>query len=251
MTGATGGIGGAIAEALVKRGVGRLLLACRSVGKAQELKQSLLAKYPGSGTEISVKWLDLASTASVKAFAGEVVASGIPVHALVNNAGIMPSRLVVTDEGHESATAVNYVATVLLTESLLPAMAQGGVVVMTTSVTRRIVRLRDDWAEHARAYHGPLRRFLTYGRSKLMLARYARELARRLEERKIRVNCADPGIVNSKILKMDNPVVDRLADWFFRPFISSPRKGAKAALAAMDSSLSGRVFYSSGRSSRR
>lgn len=54
------------------------------------------------------------------------------------------------------------------------------------------------------------------------------------------------GVVDTGILSLGWPVVDRLADVFFRPFISTPRQGAKAALHALDSDETGRLYAQSG-----
>ncbi|MCM1517120.1 MAG: SDR family NAD(P)-dependent oxidoreductase [Pseudoflavonifractor sp.] len=248
VTGATGGIGSAIAGQLVSRGIPRLILACRNTSRASALADRLKADYPSSPTVIQPLTLDLSDMTSVRAFADSVISSGDQVTALINNAGTMPPEIIMSKDGIESATATNLVSTVLLTELLLPIMTEGGAIVMTTSMTRKIVRLRPDWLAHAAHYHGFMRRFKTYGRSKLMLTHYAADLSRRLTSRGIRVNCADPGIVDSDILKMDNIVIDRLADLFFRPLISTTAQGANAALSALDSPLTARIFMTSGQS---
>lgn len=248
VTGATGGIGSAIADALMKRGVGRVVLACRDTARADALASRLKEAHPSSPTELRSVRIDLGNMASVRQFAETVIRDCPPLTALINNAGTMPSQVTLSDDGIECATATNLVSTALLTSLLIPHIADGGAIVMTTSMTRRIVRLRPDWLKHAASYHGPLRRFKTYGRSKLMLTHYAAELARQLAPRHIRVNCADPGIVDSGILKMDNPVIDRLADIFFRPVISTTAQGANAAMSALDSPLTSRIFTTSGNS---
>lgn len=248
VTGATGGIGSAIADALVRRGERRVILACRDTARADALAARLKEAYPSSLTELLPIRIDLGNMASVRQFAETVVRDCQPLTALINNAGTMPSRVTLSDDGIECATATNLVSTALLTSLLVPHIADGGAIVMTTSMTRRIVKLRPDWLRHAAIYHGPMRRFKTYGRSKLMLTHYAAELARQLAPRHIRVNCADPGIVDSGILKMDNRVIDRLADIFFRPLISTTSDGANAALSALDSPMTSRIFTTSGHS---
>ena len=245
VTGATGGIGGAIARRLVADGVETLILACRNDSKAAALAGSLRAHAPASPTQIEAAHLDLASLTSVRAFADAM--AGRRIAALINNAGIMPGKVSLTADGIESATATNVVGTTLLTELMLPAIVDGGAIVMTTSVTRRIVRLRADWLEHAAAYHGFLRRFKTYGRSKLVLTHYAADLARRVTGRNIRVNCADPGVVDSGIISLGIPALDRMADVFFRPLISTPDEGANAALSALRSPHTAMIYSPSGR----
>lgn len=245
VTGATGGIGREICRKLVSEGVECLMLACRNTTKASRLADELRSEFADSSTEILTGCVDLASLASVREFAASL--AGNTVDALINNAGIMPGDVTITEDGIETATQTNAVAPVLLTELLLPLLQEGSCVVMTVSVTRKIVRLRPDWIEHAASYHGFMRRFKTYGRSKLVLTHYALDLSKRVAERGIRVNCADPGVVDSGMISMGNPVVDPLADIFFRPVITSASSGAMAALSGVSSTESGMIFTHNGK----
>lgn len=241
VTGATGGIGKAIVKGLTERGAARVILACRNIAKARQLIESL---QPGM-TELTAMEVDLESLESVRRFAKAVAASGLSIDGLFNNAGTMPGGMSLTADGYESATQTNFLATGLLTRLLLPCMADDGAIVFTTSMTRRIARLRDDWRERAVSHH---HRFTTYGRSKLMLTHFALDLSGELRHRHIRVNCSDPGIVDSAIITMDNKVIDYLSDRLFRPVISTPEQGAAPALAAMESRLTGHIFTLSGHS---
>ncbi len=235
VTGATGGIGGAIVRGLIERGVRHVILACRNADKCMRLIDSI-----GScGARLEFMHLDLESFSSVKRFAADCAARRISVSALFNNAGTMPADARLTENGYESATQVNFLSAGMLTELLLPLMPCGASVVFTTSMTRHIASLRSDWLSWAMTHHG---RFTTYGRSKLMLTHYALDLSRRLEGMGITVNCSDPGVVDSAIITMGNPVVDRLADMIVRPIISTPAQGAKPALDAAGSGLTGQIF---------
>ena len=223
VTGATGGIGREICRKLVSQGVECLMLACRNTTKTSRLADELRSEFPDSSTEILTGRLDLASLASVREFAASL--AGNTVDALINNAGIMPGDVMITEDGIETATQTNAVSPVLL----------------------KMVRLRPDWIEHAASYHGFMRRFKTYGRSKLVLTHYALDLSKRVAERGIRVNCADPGVVDSGMISMGIPVIDRLADIFFRPIITPAASGAMAALSALTSPKSGMIFTHNGK----
>ena len=65
------------------------------------------------------------------------------------------------------------------------------------------------------------------------------ELARRCPG--LRINLADPGIVDSNMISMGR-WFDPLADILFRPFCKSPQKGARPALAALSSPERNRYF---------
>lgn len=232
VTGASGGIGGAIVSELLERGAD-VIGACR--------RPQRLPEHPRlRGLE-----LDLASFASVRRAAGML--EGERIYGIVSNAGIMPVReTVITADGLERTYQVNYEATRMFAELLLPQVQPGGVVVFTSSVARKVPRHIDDAPGRAARAADPWSRFVAYGRSKLLLWKLTQEMAPKLAERGIRVNCATPGVVDTGILSLGWPVVDRLADVFFRPFISTPRQGAKAALHALDSDETGRLYAQSG-----
>lgn len=235
VTGATGGIGGAIVDALVSRGLEHVTLACR----CEEKTRTLVERHKDAATRLEFVPLDLMSLASVEAFADTLAEKGYIIDTLYNNAGTMPGRKIISEDGYESATQTNFLAPALLTTRLLPLMGHGSRIVFTTSLTRRIVWLHDDWRQRSEHHHS---RFVTYGRSKLMLTYWAAQLAESLKPRGILVNCADPGAVNTRMTVMGNAVVDRLADWVARPLFSRPDQGAEPALMAGQTPLTGRIF---------
>lgn len=85
LTGASAGIGRAIAEELAPR-AGKLVLVARRVERLQELADALKAKSPK--LEVHVRGCDLGDVAAARALIGEVEASVGPIDVLINNAGI-------------------------------------------------------------------------------------------------------------------------------------------------------------------
>lgn len=235
VTGATGGIGRAIVSGLIDQGLdqGRrhIILACRNLDKARRMIQEF------EHDRMYAMELDLESFESVRNFAGQIKAGHSRVCGLFHNAGTMPGKVHMTRDGYESATQTNFLSPMLLTELLTGSMAGDASVVFTTSITRKAVRFRSDWADRAVNHHG---RFTTYGRSKKMIASYCAYLASR--EDGIRANCSDPGIVDSGMITMDNPLIDRLSARFFRPAIYTTSEGAAPALHADSSHVSGFIF---------
>ena len=69
--------------------------------------------------------LDLADLASVRAAAGADVASGEPLHVLVDNAGVAGQRGATTD-GFELAFGINHLGHFLFTTMLLDVLARSG-----------------------------------------------------------------------------------------------------------------------------
>ena len=72
-------------------------------------------------------------------------------------------------------------------------------------------------------------RIPVYSNTKLALTLFTLDLARRVQDRGIVVNAADPGIVSTDIITM-HMWFDPLTDIFFRPFIRTPRQGADTAI---------------------
>ncbi len=120
MTGATSGIGEIAARRMAAEAGNRLILGAR--GRAPKG----LTTCP----------LDLATLDGVRSFAAAVGEQAPEINALVLNAGL--SRTDAdgrTVDGFETTFAVNHLGHYLLLRLLLPQLADGGVVVLTTSGT--------------------------------------------------------------------------------------------------------------------
>jgi NAD(P)-dependent dehydrogenase (short-subunit alcohol dehydrogenase family) len=218
ITGATGGIGSALVQYFLEQGY-EVIGACRH---PERLPQH---------THLTGLRLDLSSMASVRAAVESL--HGQLLFGIINNAGIMPLRATtVTADGYEQTYQVNYLATVEFTRLLLPQVQDGGSVVFTTSITRRLPFAKTHAAERALAARNPITRFANYGRTKWLLVQTARELAGELAPRHIHVGAADPGVVDTGIITLGWKWIDRLSDRLFRPLISTPAQGARAAIRA-------------------
>lgn len=234
ITGASGGIGSAVTRELAAQGHG-IVMACRDSGKAEALRQEILARTPQA--RIETLPLDLSSLASVRAFAEALGPE--PVGALFNNAGVISRGYALTPDGLENTFCTNYLAPFLLTNLLLDRLQPGSRVVNMVSLTCRFVRITEASLRPAAEDFSQLG---TYARSKLALLHFSQELARRRPD--LLINVADPGIVNSNMISMGR-WFDPLADVLFRPFIKSPEKGAVPALAALSSEERLRYFTGS------
>lgn len=232
VTGASGGIGGAIVSDLLGQGY-RVIGACRHPEK--------LPDDPNVGR----LRLDLSSFDSVRQAVAQL--AGMEIWGIINNAGIMPVReTVMTADGLERTYQVNYAATRLFTQLLLPQVERGGVIVFTSSVARKCAGPTDNPEQRAAAASNPVTRFMAYGRTKKLLCQLTQQMAMELASREIRVNAATPGVVDTGLIRLGWPVVDKLADWIFRPLISTPAEGAQAAMRAFASPDSGRLFCQRG-----
>lgn len=235
ITGADGGMGTEITRAVARAGY-RVIMACYDPEKA-EAKRRMLAEETGN-TDLEVRAINLASLASVAAFADRLLQEGAPLALLMNNAGTMETGRHITEDGLERTVSVNYVGPYLLTRKLLPLMGEGSRVVNMVSCTYAIGRL--DFPDFfLRGKKGAFWRIPIYSNTKLALTLFTIELARRVKERGIVVNAADPGIVSTNIITM-HMWFDPLTDILFRPFIRTPRQGAATAVSLLLDEEAGR-----------
>ena len=150
----------------------------------------------------------------------------------MNNAGTLETGYHTTVDGLERTVSVNYVGPYLLTRLLLSLMGKGSRIVNMSSCSFVIGKLR--FPEFfTKGRKGFWQRILVYGNTKLAFTLFSLELAKRIKGKGITVNAADPGIVNTKIIHLQNKLLDPLADLFFRPFIRTPRQGADTAIHLM------------------
>ena len=231
VTGASGSMGAAAAEALARQGK-TVVMACRNLQKAETVRTDILSRV--SDAHLEIRQLELSSMASVRAFAAGFGPGELD--GLFNNAGVISRGYALTPEGLEHTFAVNYFGPFLLTNLLLPALAEGARIVNMVSLTCRFVSVSE---ASLRPAEKDFSRLGTYARAKRALLHSSQELARRHPE--LRVNVADPGVVNSNMITMGK-WFDPLADKLFRPFCRKPEDGVKPALAALAAEDGGRYF---------
>lgn len=203
VTGPTSGIGRGTALALAKAGA-KLILVARNPEKCQQVANEIVAA--GGEAPISII-ADLSLLSEVERAADDFLATDLPLHMLINNAGLVNQRRKVTAEGLEQTMAVNYFAPFALTLRLLPSLkrAPGARILNITSNSYAIGRLNFDDLTFKRFYWplGP------YSASKLGNIYFTRELARRLDGSDITVNAVHPGLIFTNLGIGNNPGLAR------------------------------------------
>ena len=230
LTGATDGIGLAAAEVLAARGA-QLAIVARDDAKASRAVARIVAAG-GSGTAVDVLMADLASQASVRRLASQVLGRFPRVDVLVNNAGAVNRTRRLTEDGIELTWAVNHLAPFLLSSLLLERLCLSAParVVTTTSDAHKGAKIPfdDSGAEH------PHRGFRRYGETKLANILFTVELARRLDGTGVTANCFHPGLVASGF-NLNNGTLMRAGMRLVRPFSRSPAEGADTLVWLADS----------------
>ncbi len=171
----TGGLGFETALALASAGA-EVIVAGRNPKKGVEAIDKIRAAAPGAN--IRFETLDLASLASVAAFAARLRDLRGSLDILVNNAGVMrPPTWQPTAEGFELQLGTNYLGHFALTGLLMPLLMEGqkARVVMLSSVAARQGKINLDDINAKDRFDS----MSVYSQSKLACLMFAFELERR------------------------------------------------------------------------
>jgi NAD(P)-dependent dehydrogenase (short-subunit alcohol dehydrogenase family) len=117
LTGASRGIGHALALALAEKHGDRLVLVARDRARLEALVSAVEQK---GGRAIAVPG-DLSSKAEARALGQRLAETVTPGATLVHNAGLWPSKRELTPEGLEAAFVVNHLAPLVMQQALLDA----------------------------------------------------------------------------------------------------------------------------------
>ncbi len=196
ITGATDGIGKALAQMTWKAGA-NLVLHGRNPQKLTALLDTLGEGLPNQYA-LTLK-ADFSQLPEVKEMAAQILASVSKIDVLVNNAGFYPAGRVITGDGFEECHQVNYLSPFLLTNLLRPLLIKSAPmqIINLSSIGHRFV-----WSNvYASAKHPFYWRWVAYCRSKLDIIPWTRELSDQLKTYGITVNSIHPGIIRTKVIR--------------------------------------------------
>ena len=218
VTGANSGIGFETAVGLAAQGAS-VVMTSRDQTKGDAAAAALKERVPDA--DVRTMPLDLASFANVRQFAGAID----DVDVLVNNAGLIMDRRVLTEDGNETQLQVNHLGPFLLTNLLLDQLrANKGRVVTVSSMMHKGGRLDFDDLQSAKKYSG----MAVYSRTKLCNVYFARELAHR--EPSIMSNALHPGAVRSGFATGGDTRLMAIGWTIAKPFMLSAKSGAKTSI---------------------
>jgi short-subunit dehydrogenase len=174
VTGASSGIGRALAIRLLEKGYTVL-----GVGRNEEQLKDLVSKYPGFSYIVA----DLSNLENILKIKNEVAGRFVPLNLLVNNAGYGQKKKIteMTQQEISSMVTVNFVAPLLLVNSLLPYMREGSTIV--NIITAGIFVL--------------MRQLPLYGATKIALHYASKALRAELSKKGINLIQVYPGLIHT------------------------------------------------------
>jgi NAD(P)-dependent dehydrogenase (short-subunit alcohol dehydrogenase family) len=231
VTGATGGIGRAVATALARDGA-TVVVVGRSDSRVEDAMRDIRAAVPAAKLEPLA--CDLSVQASIRSAARELLSRHDKLDVLVNAAGVFRKERHVTPDGLELTFATNVLGYFLLTNLLLDALERAAT---DTSRTSRIINIASRYSyglsvtkldfddlQTAKGKYSFMR-----STPPTMLGRvlFTQELAERLRGTGVVVNAVHPGLVKHTALLDD---VGGPFRWMTNTFGKSAEKAADTAV---------------------
>jgi NAD(P)-dependent dehydrogenase (short-subunit alcohol dehydrogenase family) len=193
VTGGNAGIGLETTRVLAAAGA-TVIVPARDIEKAKKNLEDI--------PNVEIEAMDLTQSDTIDAFAKKFLASGRPLHLLINNAGIMWVPLQRDSRGIESQLATNYLGQYQLVARLWPALkkANGARVVNVSSYGHQMAPFN---FEDPNFEHREYQTLLGYGQSKTASNLFALELDNRAKSFNVRSYSLHPGSIAGTELARD------------------------------------------------
>ena len=228
VTGATSGLGRAVATALANLGA-QVTIVGRNPAKTDAVAEAIRGDTgnPRVRTEVA----DLSSMAQIRALASRVQP---PLHLLVNNAGVLLAERTETEEGFETTFATNLLGHFLLTNLLIEKLEAPARIINVSSGGMYTQRIRlDDLQMRNERYEGAV----AYARTKRGQVILTELWAERLRDRGIVVHSMHPGWADTPGVSTSLPRFYKLT----KPLLRTPEQGADTIVWLCASEEAGRT----------
>ncbi len=236
VTGATSGIGKALATQLAKTGE-IVVMVGRDLERGNAVQQEISRKTQNWNVDLQL--CDLSNMSSVHNLASVVKLKYNKIDALVNNAGLYTRKRETTVDGYEKMFAANHLGPFLLTNLLLDAIVASGSGRILNVTAPSTTELSFDDLQGERKFSS----LTSFGATKMANLLFTLELARRLEGSNVTVNAIHPGLVRSGLMKQAVAPIR----WITRLISSTPEKAVTDMVQLVTApdyeNVSGKFFH--------
>ena len=197
ITGSTDGIGKQAALELSELGA-RVILHGRNKSKVKQVLREFEQKTDDDRLDFFIA--DLSSFQQIRTMSAEIRRKYSRLDVLINNAGVAMNKPEISEDGYEMTFAVNHLAVFAFTLLLLD--------LLTRSAPSRIINvssmahsssLNFENLTEPRHFDG----WEVYCQSKLCNILFTYELAEKLQNMGVTVNCLHPGVIDTKLLRVN------------------------------------------------
>eukprot|EP00188_Purpureofilum_apyrenoidigerum_P001039 Plantae.Rhodophyta-Purpureofilum_apyrenoidigerum.ctg15296.p1 GENE.Plantae.Rhodophyta-Purpureofilum_apyrenoidigerum.ctg15296~~Plantae.Rhodophyta-Purpureofilum_apyrenoidigerum.ctg15296.p1 ORF type:complete len:302 (+),score=58.07 Plantae.Rhodophyta-Purpureofilum_apyrenoidigerum.ctg15296:102-1007(+) len=232
VTGGNAGIGFYTAKILAQHNA-QVIIASRNEQKGQAAANAIKKEF--SYARVEFMKLDLASRDSILSFVDDFREKSLPLHILVNNAGVCNVPFSRTKENYEVTVGTNHFGTFLLTTSLLD--------ILKASSPARVVTVSSVLANSGKVDFHDLAgvrykqsNMTVYSNSKLYNVLFGFALERRLRGTGVHSHVVHPGVAKSDIFnKMDRNATKTLFRTLAGIMAQSTDRGAHSSIFAATS----------------
>lgn len=223
ITGCNTGIGYYVALDLAFRNA-RIVMACRNAEKANAAKEKIIAET--GNKQIVFQQVNLSSLQSVRQFTERIINEESHLDILINNAGIIHSNSLLTEDGLNTIYCINHFAPFLLTNLLLDLLQSSAPsrVINVSSHGHKIGSIRFENMKCPMLDDG----HTTYANTKLANVLFTRELARRTEGKGISTFSVHPGFCDTELFRFMPSLVQALMTRY--PLMKTAKEGAQTIL---------------------
>src|ERR1700733_14234962 len=195
VTGVTAGLGVETARSLAAHGAD-VVGTARDLAKAKSATAQIQKDATANGGSFELVELDLASLASVRSCADQLLRKGEPFDVIIANAGVMATPFSCTTDHFEMQFGTNHLGHFVLINRIAPLIRKGGRLINLSSAGHRFANVDLDDPNFERTPYDP---FAAYGRSKTANILFAVAFDQRHRERGVRAAAVHPGGIPTEL----------------------------------------------------
>ncbi len=201
VTGVSAGLGVETARSLAAHGA-QVVGAARDLHKAEVATAQVRKDAAENNGSFALVALDLASLASVRKCADQLLAKGEPFDVVIANAGVMATPFGHTADGFETQFGTNHLGHFVLVNRIAPLIRRGGRLINLSSAGHRYSNVDLDDPGFERTPYEP---FVAYGRSKTANIQFALAFDKRHRSRGVRAAAVHPGGIQTELGRHADP----------------------------------------------